>query len=300
MILRLRAATLDLRPGAPALMGIVNATPDSFSDVQGEKPVDALVAQALTLVDAGAAIVDVGGESGRTDRSVIGIDAEIARVVPLVERLADLGIAVSVDTWRAPVARAALAAGAVMINDVSGLSDAGIADACAETGAGLVIAHTRAAPKTKSFPAYDDVVEDVGRLFAERTEEARSRGVDEHQLLLDPGLDLAKTPAESVEVLRRLSELEPLGRPLLLAISRKDFVGALTGRVPRARGAGTLGAIESALDAAVGAIVRVHDVAAAADFIAVRAALRGDGEAPSALSSSLRVEGGAGAAASGA
>jgi dihydropteroate synthase len=288
--LRLRDRELELAAGAPALMGIVNATPDSFSDADGAKPLGDLLERAHALVAAGAAIVDVGGESGRTDRPAIAVDEEIARVVPLVAALAGAGVAVSVDTWRAPVARAALEAGAVLINDVSCLSDPEIADACAETGAGLVITHTRAAPKTKDFPAYGDVVEDVVALLRERMEIARARGVADGQLLLDPGLDLAKTPAETVEVLRHLRELEPLGRPLLLAISRKDFVGAITGRPPAARDAGTLAAVEPALEVGVGTALRVHDVAGAADFLAVRAALRGTAEAPDALDPSLRRE----------
>jgi dihydropteroate synthase len=291
MKLKLRDRSLDLPPGVPALMGIVNATPDSFSDVQGEKPLDTLVERALGLVEAGAAIVDVGGESGRTDRKAVSVHEEAARVVPLVERLAAEGVAVSVDTWRAPVARAALDAGAVLINDVSGLSDPEIAEACAASGAGLVITHTRVAPKTRAYPAYDDVVADVAELLTDRANAVAERGVDREQLLLDPGFDIAKTPAESVELLRRLPELEALGRPLLLAISRKDFVGALTGRRPRDRDPGTLAAVEPALDATVGSVLRVHDVAGVADFLAVRAALRGDSEAPTApLDDALRRE----------
>jgi dihydropteroate synthase len=291
MKLRLRDRSLDLPPGAPALMGIVNATPDSFSDVQGEKPLDALFERALGLAAAGAAIVDVGGESGRTDREAVSVDEEATRVVPLVERLAAEGVAVSVDTWRAPVARAALDAGAVLINDVSGLSDPEIAEACAVSGAGLVITHTRVAPKTRAYPTYDDVVADVAELLTDRSNAAAERGVDRDQLLLDPGFDIAKTPADSVALLRRLPELEELGRPLLLAISRKDFVGALTGRRPRDRDPGTLAAVEPALDATVGSVLRVHDVAGVADFLAVRAALRGDAEAPTApLDDALRRE----------
>lgn len=291
MTLRLRERTLDLAPGAPALMGIVNATPDSFSDVQGDKPLDALLGRALELVAAGAAIVDVGGESGRTDREAVSVDEEAARVVPLVERLAGEGVAVSVDTWRAPVARAALDAGAVLINDVSALSDPEIASACAASGAGLVVTHTRVAPKTRAYPNYGDVVADVVELLAARAATARDHGVAAEQLLLDPGLDIAKTPAQSVELLRRLPELAALGRPLLLAISRKDFVGALTGRRPRERDPGTLAAVEPALDATVGSLLRVHDVRGVADFLAVRAALRGDAEAPTdPLDDALRRE----------
>ncbi len=280
MRLRLRDATLDLAPAKPLLMGIVNATPDSFSDEPGAKPLDVLVERGLALAAAGAAIVDVGGESGRTDSEAVSEDEEISRVAPLVERLAAEGVVVSVDTWRVPVAREALAAGAGLINDVSGLSDPDIATACAETGAGLVITHTRAAPKTKAFPTYDDVVADVCALLSERVAQAEERGVEPDQLLLDPGIDLAKTPAESIEILRRLPELEYLGRPLLLAISRKDFVGALTGRPPAGRGAGTLGAVEPALGFAGGTVLRVHDVEATADFLAVRSALRGEAPLP--------------------
>jgi dihydropteroate synthase len=261
----------------PVLMGIVNATPDSFSDRQGEKNLAELVDIALAQVADGAALVDVGGESGRTDTEAVPAEEEIARVGPLVERLRGQGVTVSVDTWRAPVARAVLEAGASMINDVSALSDPEIADACAATGAALVITHTRVPPKTKGFPAYADVMADVIALLRERVEEARARGVAEEQLLLDPGIDLAKTPAESVEILRRLPELHALGRPLLVGVSRKDFVGALTGRPPAGRRAGTLAALGAAVDGGA-AILRVHDVADAREYLAVRAAL--SGEAP--------------------
>jgi dihydropteroate synthase len=270
--LRLRDRTLELRE--PLLMGIVNATPDSVSDRQAEKEVAELAELALAQVAAGAGLVDVGGESGRTDTEAVPIDEELARVLPLVGRLADAGVAVSVDTWRAPVARAALDAGAAMINDPSGLSDPEIADVCAGTGAALVVTHTRLPPKTKGFPAYVDVVEDVVALLRERAEEARSRGVSAEQLVFDPGIDLAKTPAESVEVLRRLPELLELGRPLLVGVSRKDFVGALTGRSPAGRRAGTLAALGAAAEGGA-AVLRVHDVADARDYLAVRAALTG-------------------------
>jgi dihydropteroate synthase len=256
----------------PLLMGIVNATPDSFSDSQGEKSLDALVERAHELVAAGAAIVDVGGESGRTDRPAVPVEQERARVVPLIECLAADGVTVSVDTWRAPVARAALDAGASMVNDVSALTDVAVADACAEADAQLVITHTRVAPKVKAFPEYPDVVADVIDLLRERAQVAVERGVGEERLIFDPGIDIAKSPAESVEVLRRLSEVAELGRPLLVGVSRKDFVGALTGRSPAARDAGTLAALGVAADAGAH-ILRVHDVAAARDYLAVRAAL---------------------------
>jgi dihydropteroate synthase len=273
LILRLRDRTLELRE--LLLMGIVNVTPDSFSDRQGEKEVAELVELALGQVAAGAALIDVGGESGRTDTEAVPVDEEVGRVVPLVGAIAAAGATVSVDTWRAPVARAALDAGAAMINDVSGLSDPDVADACAGTGAALVLTHTRVPPKTKGFPSYADVVEDVVALLSARAEEARSHGVAVEQLVFDPGIDLAKTPAESVEVLRRLPELRELGRPLMVGVSRKDFVGALTGRSPVGRRAGTLAALGAAVDGGA-SILRVHDVADARDYLAVRAALSGD------------------------
>jgi dihydropteroate synthase len=209
-------------------------------------------------------------------------DEEAARVVPLVERLAAEGVVVSVDTWKASVARAAVEAGAAMVNDVSGLSEPGVADACAASGAALVVMHTRVAPKVKEFPAYDDVVADVVSLLRERVALARSRGVGEDQIVLDPGPDFAKTPAQTVEVLGSLRELAALGRPVLLAASRKDFVGAIVGRTPRERLAGTLAAVGEGVDAGA-AILRVHDVPAVRDFLDVRAALRGEREVPADL-----------------
>ena len=256
-------------------MGIVNASPESFSDGAAVGGLDEQVRRALELREAGAGIVDVGGESGVTDRAPVSADEEIARVVPLVERLVGEGIAVSVDTWKPAVARAAVGAGASMVNDVSGLRDPALADVCAEGGATLVVAHTAAPPKEKAFPSYADVAAEVVAFLRERAELARARGVE--RLVLDPGPDLTKTPAQTVAVLRALPEVVALGHPVLLAVSRKDFVGAITGRAPGARLGGTLAAIGFGVDAGA-SILRVHDVAAAADYLAVRAALRGERE----------------------
>ena len=285
--LRLRDRELDL--SRPVLMGIVNATPDSFSDPKGPKDVDELAGCARELLDDGAAIVDVGGESGRTDTEAVPVEEEIARVVPLVERLAAEGALVSVDTWRGPVARAALDAGAAMINDVSGLTDDSIAVACADSGAALVITHTRTAPKTKAFPEYDDVVLDAHGFLDERMRAAEALGVAPAQIVLDPGIDLAKTPAQSVELLRRLPEFASLGRPLLLAVSRKDFVGALTERPPADRDAGTLAAVGAAVRGGA-RIIRVHDVAAARDYLRVHDALANGTDGELDLAAELRRE----------
>jgi dihydropteroate synthase len=264
----------------PWLMGIVNASPDSFSDAGAYPDLDARVERARELLAAGADIIDVGGESGITLRPPVEVAEEIARVVPLVERIAgELGALVSVDTYKPAVAEAAIAAGAAVVNDVSGLRDPELAAVCARTGAALVLMHTRAAPKQRlQDPGlYDDIVADVLEFLAERMAVALGQGMREEQLILDPGPDFAKTPAQTIALLRRLEELHALGRPLLLAVSRKDFVGALTGRGPRERLAGTLAALGHGVDAGAH-VLRVHDVAQAADFLAVRAALRGDVE----------------------
>jgi len=273
---RAGARTLALG-GRPWLMGIVNATPDSFSDAGAHPTLEARVALAQELIEAGADIVDVGGESGVTNRPPVEAAEEIERVVPLIARIAgELGAVVSVDTYKPAVAAAAIAAGACIVNDVSGLRDPELADVCAATGAALVLMHTRAAPKEKLLDrGYDGrMTHDVTTFLAERMALARDRGVAEEQLILDPGPDFGKTPAQTVEVLRRLDEVHALGRPVLLALSRKDFVGAITGRAPRERGAGTLAALAWGADAG-GHVFRLHDVAAAADFLAVRDVLAG-------------------------
>jgi len=180
--------------------------------------------------------------------------------------------------------RAAIAAGASIVNDVSGLRDPELASVCAETGAGLILMHTRAAPKQKLFdPGLDGrVMADVSEFLKERMAEAVGRGVEFEQLMLDPGPDFAKTPAQTVEMLRDFETLHELGRPLLLAVSRKDFIGAITGRPPRGRLGGTLAAVAHGV-AAGAHMLRIHDVAVVADFLAVRSALDGGRELDAGL-----------------
>ena len=289
---RLRGRELAIERGSPLLMGVVNASPESFFDGGRHAGLAELVAHGRALAAAGAAIVDVGGQSGVTHLPAVPVEEEVTRVVPLVERLAGDGLIVSVDTWSAEVASAAIEAGAAMVNDPSGLTEAGVAEACARSGAGLVITHTRAAPKHKEFPAYEDVRDDVVAFLRERVGVAGAVGVDEAQILLDPGPDLGKTPAETVAVLSDLPALARLGRPLLLSVSRKDFVGAICARAPGERLGGTLAAVGEGIDAGV-SMVRTHDVAAVADFMAVRAALRGERpvDAGLRLEEALRREG---------
>jgi dihydropteroate synthase len=295
-----RALELGARPW---LMGVVNASPDSFSDGGRYRGLSERAELARELTAAGADILDIGGESATTGRPAVGVEEEIERVVPLIECVAgdlddDLyhpGSAhphsdhadptrkdrpcpvISVDTYKPAVARAAIAAGARIVNDVSGLRDPALAEVCAETGAALVVMHTAAAPRERrQDPAlYGDVVEEVLAFLGERVAVALEAGVAREQLIVDPGPDFAKTPAQTIELLAHTERLHELGLPLLMAISRKDFIGALTGRPPRERLAGTLAALAHGLDAGAH-VFRVHDVAAAADFLAVRAALAGE------------------------
>jgi dihydropteroate synthase len=269
----------------PWVMGVVNASPESFSDAGGLESVEARLELARGLLAAGADLIDVGGESGVTNRPPVSPEEEIERVVPLIERLAQgEGAMVSVDTYKPQVARAAIASGAAMVNDVSGLRDPEVAEVCAETGAALVIAHNRAAPKEKLLdPALDArIVDDVEEFLGQRISLAVKLGVAFEQLVLDPGPDLGKTPAQTVRVLRSLERLHNLGRPLLLAVSRKDFVGAITSRRPRARLAGTLAAIAQGMDRGAH-VLRVHDVDQVVDFLSVRAVLDGGAELGPAL-----------------
>jgi dihydropteroate synthase len=259
-------------------MGIVNASPDSFSDGGLYATLEQQLALARELLLAGADILDIGGESASTGRPPVPVADEIERVVPLIERAAgELGALVSVDTYKPEVARAAIAAGARIVNDVSGLRDPELAAVCAETGAGLVLMHTRAAPRTQlqNPDLYDDVVVDVLDFLRERILTATSLGMDAEQLVLDPGPDFARTPAQTIELLARMESLHGLGRPLLMAVSRKDFIGALTRRSPRERLPGTLAALAHGLERGAH-IFRLHDVAAAGDFLTVRVALSGE------------------------
>ena len=277
MQLQLGQTTLDLRTGEPVVMGILNIGRDSVADSRTFENLAQQVQRGLDLVAAGAGIIDIGVLSGRTDTAAVSVQEEIDQLCPLVQALADQGVLVSIDTWRAGTIAAAVQAGAALINDTSGLLDPSVADIAASSGAGLVLMHTRAAPKQAHFPGYEDPVEDVLEFLRERITQAIDRGVAPEQILLDPGLDYAKAPQESIEVLRRLNDLSVLERPLLLAVSRKYFIGMLTDALPEDRLAGTIAALEFGVS--VGAqIVRVHDVAQVSQYLRLRKALHGEGE----------------------
>ncbi len=274
MRMRIGARLFD-GPG-PFLMGVVNATPDSFSDGGRYLDPGAAVEHALRLAEEGADLVDVGGESTRPGAPAVPADEEIARVVPVIERLRARGfpLAISVDTSKGAVGRAALAAGADLVNDVTALSDPDLARACAEAGAPVVLMHTRGTPADMASRAtYGDVVADVGRELQAALARAEAAGVARDRTILDPGIGFAKTAAHSVELLARIDELRALGRPLLVGPSRKSFIGKLTGADVADRLPGTLAAVVACVLAGV-ELLRVHDVAAARQAARVAAALR--------------------------
>ena len=260
------------------VMGVVNASPESFSDAGRLTDRSQRIELAHELVEAGADVVDVGGQSAITNRPEIHPDLEIERVVPIVSwlRREHPDVLVSVDTYKPRVVEAVLDAGASIINDVSGLRHPEIVESCAAHRAALVVMHTEAPPKVRlqDRDLYDDVGDRVRAFLAERVRAIVELGLPEASIIVDPGPDFTKTPAQTVEVLRRVPELRALGRPLLLALSRKDFLGAITGRSPLGREAAT-GAAIAWFASQPGSIVRVHDVRAARDVIATTEVLAG-------------------------
>jgi dihydropteroate synthase len=255
-------------------MGVVNVTPDSFSDGGMYLDSDAAIAHGLELAGQGAEILDVGGESTRPGASEVDEDTERARTEPVVRALATAGHAVSIDTSKLAVAEAALDAGASIVNDVTALQiSPEIAALCAERGVGLVLMHMRGDPRTmQADPTYEDVVEDVKAFLAERLEVAVAAGVAKEKVWLDPGIGFGKTLEHNLELLRRLGELRSLGRPLVVGTSRKSFIGKIDGSQVADRLGGSIAS--SVLAAAAGAdVLRVHDVAETAQAAKVAGAI---------------------------
>jgi dihydropteroate synthase len=258
------------------LMGVVNVTPDSFSDGGLYLDPEAAIAHGLELAEAGAEILDVGGESTRPGAEPVSEEEELRRVVPVIRGLVGSRSRISVDTSKAAVAAAALDAGAGIVNDVTALrSDPGMASLCAERGATVVLMHMLGEPRTmQEDPRYDDVVAEVKAFLAERLEAAVAAGIAEERIWLDPGIGFGKTGAHNMELLRRLGELRELGRPLVVGTSRKSFIGKVDGSPADQRLGGTIAS--SVLAAAEGAeVLRVHDVAEVRQALAVAAAILG-------------------------
>jgi dihydropteroate synthase len=260
------------------VMGVVNASPESFSDAGRYSSLEQRLDLAAAIVESGADIVDIGGQSAITGQPELLAQEESARVTPIVEwvRRTYPTVRISVDTYKPLVARDALAAGADIINDVSGLLYPDVAGLCADAGAALVIMHTKARPKQRlqDANAYADVTEEVSTFLEQKILEAVEAGLPRDSIIVDPGPDFAKTPRQTLDLLRNMAEFRRFGRPVLLALSRKDFLGAILDKSPRRRDAGTTAAI--AHFATVGGnIVRVHNVEGAVDAIRTVDALVG-------------------------
>ena len=257
----------------PAVMGVLNVTPDSFSDGGAFLAADAALAHARTMTAEGADLIDVGGQSTRPGAEPVSADEELRRVLPVLEALADGEVAVSIDTSKASVARAAVTAGATFVNDVTGLrGDPGMAAVVAEAGADLCLMHMLGEPRTmQDDPRYEDVVGEVAAFLEERLAFAVQEGIAEHRVWLDPGIGFGKTLAHNLELLRRLDEIVALGRPVVVGASRKRFLGVLTGKGEHDRVAGTVATTVLAFERGAH-MFRVHDVGPTRDALAVASA----------------------------
>lgn len=259
---------LDL--SRPHVMGIVNVTPDSFSDGGKHNSLEQAVEHALRLVEDGADILDIGGESTRPGAAPVALQQELDRVLPVIERLRPVaGVPLSIDTYKPEVMRAAIEVGADIVNDVFGLRQPGALEAIAASRAGVCLMHMQGTPQTMQLdPQYDNVVVEVTDFLEERLRSAVAAGIDAERIVLDPGFGFGKRTVHNVTLLQQLSDLSVLGRPLLVGLSRKSVLGSLTGGDVDARLHASIAA--SVISAMKGAkILRVHDVKATADALKI-------------------------------
>jgi len=278
--IKLRGKTLELGR-RPLIMGILNVTTDSFSDGGRFADYDRALARAFELISAGADILDVGGESTRPGSDPVPLAVEIERVTPIIRAVRESSdIAISIDTTKSEVALQALSAGADIINDISSLQfDPGMARVAAESGAPLILMHMLGTPRTMQInPVYESVISEIIEFLEERMRFAARNGVERSQIIIDPGIGFGKTVAHNLHIIRNLDTLSCMGRPILLAVSRKRFIGSVIGRTEGEREVGT--AIANAFGIAAGAhILRVHDVAFHNEAIRMAEAVR-NGYAP--------------------
>ena len=275
----LRCADKPLDLSRPVVMGVLNVTPDSFSDGGRFLAVESAVAHGLRLIDEGAAILDIGGESTRPGAGAVSVDEEIGRVFPVVERIhkAAPQVIISVDTSRPEVIREVVAAGAGFLNDVRAFQEPGALAAAAESGCALCLMHMQGDPRTmQRAPSYVDVVREVKAFLADRAQACRAIGVAPERIAIDPGFGFGKTLEHNLELLRHLRELVRGEWPVLVGLSRKSIVGTLTGR---AAGERLHGSVALAVIAAMSGarIIRAHDVAATVDALKVVAAVAVEG-----------------------
>ncbi len=264
-----------LRLDRPRVMGIVNVTPDSFSDGGAHDTLESAVAHGLQLAAEGADVLDIGGESTRPGAQAVPLEEELRRVVPVIERLArETALPISIDTFKPEVMRAAVAAGAGMINDIRGLREEGALETAAQLGVPVVLMHMLGQPQSmQDAPEYDDVVGEVHRFLAERIFAAEMSGIPKRNIVVDPGFGFGKTTAHNMALLAQLARFTELGVPVLAGLSRKRSIGELTGRqVPAERVFGSIAAhVVAAQRGAM--LLRVHDVAATVDALKVWAAV---------------------------
>jgi dihydropteroate synthase len=259
----------------PLVMGVVNVTPDSFSDGGLYESAQAAIDHGRALIDEGADVIDIGGESTRPGAAPVSIDAERRRVLPVLEALVDAGVPLSVDTRRPEIMREAITAGASLVNDVSALESAGALEIVARSSAAICLMHKQGEPQTmQREPHYDDVVREVRDYLAGRVAAAEGAGIARERIIIDPGFGFGKTFEHNLTLLRELPVLAALGVPVLVGLSRKAMLGKITGRAPAGRVHASVAAALFALDRGA-SIVRVHDVAATRDAVAVWQALRG-------------------------
>ncbi len=257
-----RCADFEFDTKMPIVMGILNVTPDSFSDGGEHEDRDAALAHAERMVEEGAAIVDVGGESTRPGAAPVSVDEELARVLPVVRALAERGMCVSIDTRRPAVARAAVEAGAAIVNDVSGFRDPAMVDVARGCDAGLVVMHMQGEPATmQDDPVYDDVVNDVRDYLRDRAAALEAAGIAHDRICVDPGPGFGKTPKQTIELVRNFQEFARLGYPVMAALSRKSYIGYAY-RIDEPRERDQASAAEALMACELGAnVVRTHNVA---------------------------------------
>jgi len=263
------------------VVGVVNATPDSFSD-RGDRSTSGSIRAVMAHIENGARVIEVGGESNVTNRPAVTAEVEVERILPVVTAAVGAGAIVSIDSYKPEVAKAALEAGAAIVNDISGSGSDEMLRVCSSYGAAMVVMHTEVPPKTQRWDEAlypDGIITRQIEFFEDRLAALAAAGINRDQVVIDPGPDFGKTPAQTVESLRGLSELVALNCPIMLAVSRKDFIGALTHRAPGGRAAGTFAALACGLDQGA-KLLRVHDVKGTVDFLKVWRALRGESEVP--------------------
>ncbi len=265
----LRAGRFLLALERPLIMGVVNVTPDSFSDGGRFLGTQQAVEHARILIEEGADILDIGGESSRPGAEPVGLDEELQRVMPVLEQLAHLPVPVSIDTCKPEVMRRAIAAGAAMVNDINALREPGALEAVAESQAAVCLVHMQGKPRTmQQDPHYEDVVSEVTEFLAQRVEAAQQAGIARERIVIDPGFGFGKKTGQNLELLRGLPRIAGLGQPVLVGLSRKSLFGKITGKPVADRVSASVAAALLAVERGA-ALVRVHDVAATRDALLV-------------------------------